>query len=50
MVTAVRLMYAGAAFTLIYAIGVIAIVSGAITNHPGGDPGHGRHWAGWPPR
>ncbi|MGD0068572.1 MAG: serine/threonine-protein kinase [Streptosporangiaceae bacterium] len=36
MVTAVRLMYAGAAFALVYAIGFVAVVSGIIKNHPTG--------------
>jgi serine/threonine protein kinase len=35
MATAVRLMYAGAAYSLIYAIGFVAVVSGYIKNHPG---------------
>ncbi len=36
MVTAVRLMYAGAVFALVYAIGFVAVVSGSIKNHPNG--------------
>ncbi len=34
MVNAVRLMYAGAAYTLIYAIGVVVVASSIIKNHP----------------
>jgi serine/threonine protein kinase len=34
MATAVRLMYAGAAYSLIYAIGFVAVVSGYIKDHP----------------
>jgi len=34
MATAVRLMYAGAAYSLLYAIGFVAVVSGYIKNHP----------------
>ena len=34
MATAVRLMYAGAAYSLIYAIGFVTVVSGYIKNHP----------------
>ena len=41
MVTAVRLMYAGAAYTLVWAIGVITISASFVKNHPvslaGGD-------------
>jgi hypothetical protein len=36
MVTAVRLMYAGAAYALIYAIGFVAVVSAVIKHHPDG--------------
>lgn len=36
MVTAVRLMYAGAAYTLIYAIGFVAVISAVIKHHPDG--------------
>jgi hypothetical protein len=36
MVRAVRLMYAGAAYALIYAIGFVAVVGGIIKNHPYG--------------
>jgi serine/threonine protein kinase len=40
MVTAVRLMYAGAVFTLIYAIGLAAVVR-SVLNHPAvGTPAH----------
>jgi serine/threonine protein kinase len=34
MVTAVRLMYAGAAYALIYAIGFLMVVSSILKNHP----------------
>jgi hypothetical protein len=34
MVTAVRLMYAGAAYALIYAIGVVVVAGSIIKNHP----------------
>ena len=34
MVTAVRLMYAGAAYALIYAIGFVAVVSSFVKHHP----------------
>jgi peptidoglycan/LPS O-acetylase OafA/YrhL len=34
MVTAVRLMYAGAAYALIYAIGFVVVVSSFIKHHP----------------
>ena len=34
MVTAVRLMYAGAAYALIYAIGFLMVVSSMLKNHP----------------
>ena len=34
MVNAVRLMYAGAAYTLIYAIGVVVVASSIIKDHP----------------
>jgi hypothetical protein len=34
MVTAVRLMYAGAAYALIYAIGVVMVANAYIKNHP----------------
>ena len=41
MVTAVRLMYAGAAYALVWAIGVIAVSASIVRNHPvvsaGGD-------------
>jgi serine/threonine protein kinase len=41
MVTAVRLMYAGAAYTLVWAIGVITVSASIVKNHPaytaGGD-------------
>jgi serine/threonine protein kinase len=41
MVTAVRLMYAGAAYTLVWTIGVIAVSASIVKNHPvytaGGD-------------
>jgi FtsH-binding integral membrane protein len=41
MVTAVRLMYAGAAYALVWAIGVIAVSASIVKNHPivvaGGD-------------
>jgi serine/threonine protein kinase len=40
MATAVRLMYAGAAYSLIYAIGFVAVVSGYIKNHPGSTEAH----------
>jgi hypothetical protein len=36
MVTAVRLMYAGAAYALIYAIGFVTVVSSIIKHHPYG--------------
>jgi peptidoglycan/LPS O-acetylase OafA/YrhL len=34
MVKAVRLMYAGAAYALIYAIGFVVVVSGYVSRHP----------------
>ena len=34
MVTAVRLMYAGAAYALIYAIGFVVVVSSSVEYHP----------------
>jgi FtsH-binding integral membrane protein len=34
MVTAVRLMYAGAAYALVWAIGVIAVSASIVKNHP----------------
>jgi serine/threonine protein kinase len=34
MVTAVRLMYAGAAYALVWAIGVIAVYASIVKNHP----------------
>ena len=41
MVTAVRLMYAGAAYALVWAIGVITVSASIVKNHPvytaGGD-------------
>jgi serine/threonine protein kinase len=40
MATAVRLMYAGAAYSLIYAIGFVAVVGGYIKNHPGSAEAH----------
>jgi hypothetical protein len=35
MATAVRLMYAGAAYALIYAIGVVVVADAYLKNHPG---------------
>ena len=34
MVTAVRLMYAGAAYALVWAIGIIAVSASIVKNHP----------------
>ena len=48
MATAVRLMYAGAAYALVWAIGVIMVWASIVKNHPvisaAGDHRPGRGW------
>jgi hypothetical protein len=46
MVTAVRLMYAGAAYTLVWTIGVIAVSASIVKNHPGYTAGADHRLAG----
>jgi hypothetical protein len=46
MVTAVRLMYAGAAYTLVWAIGVITASASFVKNHPISDAGGDHRLAG----
>ena len=51
MRNAIGLMYAGAAYTLVYAIGVIVVAGAIISKHPAGPrPGPVRTtspWAAW---
>ena len=51
MRSAIGLMYAGAAYALVYAVGVIVVASAIISKHPGAAAvraGSGRaRWGAW---